>query len=48
MHSEHTVTVVLSFPVSVVKAQAVLERWWSFKAKRKAYMRERRKRRAGN
>lgn len=43
MHSEHTVTVVLSFPVSAVKAQAVLERWWAFKAKRKEYMRERRK-----
>ena len=35
-------TVVLSFPVSVPKAQEVLERWWKFKADRKRYMRDRR------
>ena len=38
----YTVTVVLSFPVSVPKAEEVLERWWKFKADRKRYMRDRR------
>ena len=42
MSNGHTVTVVLSFPVSVPKAQEVLERWWKFKADRKRYMRDRR------
>ena len=40
--SGYTVSVVLSFPVSVVKAQEVLERWWAFKAHRKVYMRDKR------
>jgi len=38
----HTVSVVLSFPVSRAKAEEVLERWWAFKGKRKRYMRDRR------
>lgn len=42
MSNGHTVVVVLSFPVSVPKAQEVLERWWKFKAERKQYMRDRR------
>lgn len=40
--SGYTVSVVLSFPVSVPKAVEVLERWWRFKQHRKAYMRGRR------
>lgn len=40
--STHTVSVVLTFAVSSVKAASVLERWWEFKAQRKRYMRERR------
>ena len=42
MSNGYTVSVVLSFPVSVPKAVEVLERWWKFKAARKAYMRDRR------
>lgn len=38
----HTVTVVVTFALSPAKAAQVLERWWEFKAKRKAYMRGKR------
>lgn len=40
--SEYEVRVVVGFPVSAAKAREVLERWWAFKQKRKAYMRDRR------
>lgn len=40
--SGYTVSVVLSFAVSKPKAEAVLERWWKFKDRRKKYMRDRR------
>jgi hypothetical protein len=36
----YTVSVVTTFPVSAPKAQAVLERWWSYKEERKQYMRD--------
>ena len=39
---EYEVVVRLSFPVAPAKAKEVLERWWSFKAHRKSYMRDRR------
>lgn len=38
----YEVLVKVSFPVSAEKARRVLERWWAFKEKRKAYMRARR------
>jgi hypothetical protein len=39
----YTVSVVLSFPMSVPKAIAVLEGWRKDKERRKLYMRQRRK-----
>ncbi len=39
----YTLSVVISFPLSSVKASEVLERWWKVKGERKRYMREYRK-----
>ena len=40
---QHTLTVVLSFPIARVKAESVLEHYWKRRGEKKLYMREYRK-----
>ena len=40
---QHTLTVVLSFPIARVKAEEVLEHYWKRRGEKKLYMREYRK-----
>ena len=39
----HTLTVVISFPIARVKAEAVLEHYWKRRQEKRLYMREYRK-----
>lgn len=43
MSASYTLSVVVSFPIARVKAEAVLERYWAHRKARKLYMRERRR-----